>query len=527
MSDPARLLRSVSAMARAAWRPERPDRIARAALAMTWGGAPLTRLLAGAVARYPRATAIVDDDGTISAHGLWSASDALARELQRRGVGDESVVGLLARNSRWFAISMLAAAKLGADVVFLNTGFAGPQLADVAAAEGVGVILHDDAFAGIVAGCALDETIGAGAAVGTSEMAAITAERSLVPFRSSSRTGRFVILTSGTTGRPKGANRSGSTSRPDALAPLLGTIPIRARDTVAIPAPLFHAWGLSHLGVALGMSSTVVLSATFDPEATLALIDEHRPDGLIVVPVMLQRIMTLGGEVMTHYDTTSLRYIASSGSALGAALATEALHRFGPILYNVYGSTEVALATIATPADLQVEPATAGRAADGTTVRILDDAGAAVPVGTVGRIFVGSGARFEGYTGGGGKEEIDGLLSSGDVGRFDADGRLFVEGRDDDMIVSGGENVFPVEVEDLLAGHPDIVEAAVIGVADERFGQRLKAFVVRRPGATLGATDVKTYVREHLARYKVPGKVVFVDVLPRTTTGKLRRQDLR
>jgi fatty-acyl-CoA synthase len=241
---------------------------------------------------------------------------------------------------------------------------------------------------------------------------------------------------------------------------------------------------------------------------------------------MLQRILALGGEVIARYDTSSLRYIASSGSALGASLATAALRRFGPILYNIYGSTEVSLASIASPVDLETAPATAGRVAPGSTVRILDAEGRDVPTGAVGRVFVGSGARFDGYTGGGGKEQIDGLLSSGDLGHFDVDGRLFIDGRDDDMIVSGGENVFPAEVEELLGTHPAILEAAVVGVPDEQFGQRLKAFVVTRPGATLTAAAVKSHVRDHLARYKVPRTVTFVDALPRTTTGKLRRRDL-
>jgi len=242
--------------------------------------------------------------------------------------------------------------------------------------------------------------------------------------------------------------------------------------------------------------------------------------------VMLQRIVGLGDETLARYDTSSLRYIASSGSALGASLVTAALARFGPILYNIYGSTEVSLATIATPDDLRAAPSTAGRLAAGSTVRILDDAGEPVPSGVVGRVFVGSGSRFEGYTGGGGKQDIGGLLSSGDVGHFDADGFLYIDGRDDDMIVSGGENVFPAEVEDLLAAHPDVAEAAVVGVPDEQFGQRLKAIIVRRPGSKLTAAQVKEHVRSHLARYKVPGTVQFVDALPRTTTGKLRRRDL-
>ncbi len=169
---------------------------------------------------------------------------------------------------------------------------------------------------------------------------------------------------------------------------------------------------------------------------------------------MLQRILALAADVRRRYDTSSLRYIASSGSALGAPLALAALESFGPILHNIYGSTEVSLATVAGPEDLHAAPSTAGRPAPGSIVRILDDDGNEVPTGEVGRIFVGSASRFEGYTGGGGKEEIGGLLSSGDVGHFDEHGRLFVDGRDDDMIVSGGENVFPREVEDLLAAHP-------------------------------------------------------------------------
>ena len=215
-------------------------------------------------------------------------------------------------------------------------------------------------------------------------------QRSMAPLRPTRHVGRQVILTSGTTGRPKGASR-GAVRGIDTLTPLLETVPIRARDTVVIAAPLFHAWGLSNMGVALGMSSTAVLRDRFDPEATLAAVAEHRAAGLIVVPVMLQRILALDGVVLSRYDTSSLRYIASSGSALGAPLVNATLRHFGPILYNIYGSTEVSLATIAQPADLQAAPATAGRTAPGSVVRILDDDGHEVGPDVVGRIFVGSG----------------------------------------------------------------------------------------------------------------------------------------
>lgn len=524
MSEPNRpgssALRAAGALARASLRFERPDRLPRAMAALAVAGPTMAGAVAAATARYPLAPAMIDAAGKLTYARLWQESDGVARKLRANGVGPGVTVGLLHRNHRGFVISFVAAAKVGADVVFLNTAFAAPQLADVIAGEAVEVVLHDDEDADAVAAA------GPRLALGASEMDVLGRQRAVLPFVPSRHVGRTVILTSGTTGRPKGAQRSG-VGNPDALTPLLSTIPIRARDTVVIAAPLFHAWGLSHLGIGMGLSSTAVVQRHFDPEGVLALMQHHRPAGLVVVPIMLQRILALGGETIARYDTSSLRYIASSGSALSSAVVTETLQRFGPILFNVYGSTEVSLATIATPDDLLDAPSTAGRRLGGATVRILDDTGQPVPVGETGRIFVGSGSRFEGYTGGTTKESVDGLLSSGDVGHFDADGLLYIDGRDDDMIVSGGENVFPAEVEDLLSSHPAVAEAAVVGVPDEEFGQRLKAFVVRRPGHTLTAAEVKAHVRGQLARYKVPGQVQFVRALPRTATGKLRRTDLR
>ena len=511
---------AAAVFARATLRPERPDRLMRAAVAMAWTGPTVAGAVAAATARYPLAAAVVDERGSLSFAKLWIVSDAVARALHDCGIGKSSTVGVLHRNDRDFVIAMIAATKLGASIVYLNTGFAGPQLADVASREGVDAITYDDEFAEVVA------TSGVSKGLSGSEIAEVGARRSMLPLLPSRSSGRSVILTSGTTGRPKGANRDISSSG-DALTPLLATIPLRARDTVVIAAPLFHAWGLVHLGVGLGMSSTAVVQPTFDAESTLAAVAAHRAAGLVVVPVMLQRILALGGEIIARYDTSSLRYIACSGSALGASLATAAINRFGPVLYNVYGSTEVSLATVAGPADLQAEPSTVGRPAPGSTVKIFDVDGEEVPTGHVGRVFVGNSTHFDGYTGGGGKEAIDGLLSSGDMGHFDAAGLLFIDGRDDDMIVSGGENVFPAEVEDLLGAYPGVAEAAVIGVDDEQFGKRLKAFIVASPGQTLTAAELKAHVRDHLARYKVPGAIEFVDSLPRTTTGKLRRMDLK
>jgi len=289
---------------------------------------------------------------------------------------------------------------------------------------------------------------------------------------------------------------------------------------------MFHSWGYAHFTLALPLCSTLVLRRRFDPEETLRAVAQHRASALAVVPVMLQRILELPIETIKSYDTSSLKIIAASGSALPGELATRVMDVFGDVLYNLYGSTEVAWASIATPADLRAAPGTAGKPPMGTIVKLLDEQGKEVSRGESGRIFVANEMVFEGYTGGGGKEIVSGLMSTGDVGRIDDGGRLFVDGRDDEMIVSGGENVFPREVEDLLADHEGIEEAAVIGVEDAEFGQRLKAFVVAREGSGLDEEKVKEYVKHNLARYKVPREVVFVDELPRNATGKVLKREL-
>jgi fatty-acyl-CoA synthase len=226
-------------------------------------------------------------------------------------------------------------------------------------------------------------------------------------------------------------------------------------------------------------------------------------------------------------DLSSLKIIFISGSQLGAELATRALKDIGPVIYNMYGSTEIAFATIAGPEHLELNAATVGPVVKGVKVKLLDDNGNDVAQGEVGRIFVGNAFPFEGYTGGGHKQIIDGLMSSGDVGYFDEHGLLYVSGRDDEMIVSGGENVFPAEVEDLISGHPEVVEATAIGVEDKEYGHRLRAFVVKKDGTDVNEDAIKGYVRDHLARYKVPREVIFLEELPRNPTGKILKRELR
>jgi fatty-acyl-CoA synthase len=519
-------LRAAAALARTVGVPfERPDRLARGALNAAPWGIGVSGLFAVAAGRYPEANALVDDDGAITYREVWQRSGRLAATLRANGARRGTAVGVMCRNHRGFVVGAIAAARTGADLVLLNTGFPGPQLADVVAAENVSIVVHDDEFAPAVAECrgvvALDERASAAASSGRGD--------GLAPSRLPHREGRIIILTSGTTGRPKGAVRQSGTSGGAGGAGLLVRVPFRARDVQVVPAPFFHAWGLSHLMLGIARNATTVTSRRFDPAATLRMIERHRARVLAVVPVMLQRIVGLDQQLLASVDTSSLRIIATSGSALGGKLATQALEVFGPVVYNTYGSTEVAMASIADPDDLRRAPTTVGQVAPGVRVEILDADARPVPDGTVGRIFVGNDARFDGYTNGGTKEIQRGLMSSGDLGHFETvDGvrLLFVDGRDDDMVISGGENLFPGEVEDLLLHHPQIDDAAVVGVPDEEFGQVLAAFVVKAKRSTLTADAVRAYVRDNLARFKVPKRVEFVKEIPRNPPGKILRRDL-
>ncbi len=509
--------------------PLRPDKALKiGSTFVRWGASPATGVATAAI-HHPDATALIDERGSLTYEQLHRRTNALADSFARMGIGPGDGVGVMCRNHRGFVEATLAAAKLGASALYLNTMFAGPQLAEVTRREGPKALVHDEEFAELLGG--VEESVQRVVAWAEGEVEAPTLDSLIAAGREDDRKPppdkpRFIILTSGTTGTPKGAQRSS----PDGLlglAALIDRIPFRSRQTMMIAAPLFHSWGFFHFIMSLPTASTMVLRRRFDPEGTLQAIEQHRAQVLGAVPVMLQRILQLPEETLDEYSLPSLRIASLSGSTLPGELAIAWMDRFGDNIYNLYGSTEVAYATVATPSELRTAPGTAGRPPRGTVVRLYDEVGREVPRGEVGRIFVGNEMSFEGYTGGGGKDEIDGLLSSGDVGHLDAGGRLFIDGRDDEMIVSGGENVFPREVEDLLADHETVVEVAVIGVEDEEYGQRLKAFVVLSEGAEASEEELKAHVKAHLAGYKAPREIEFMPELPRNATGKILKKDLR
>ncbi|MEO8816231.1 MAG: acyl-CoA ligase FadD12 [Mycobacterium sp.] len=515
--------------------PLRPDKYLRMIAAMRRENMSSTSGFAAAARRSPNRPGLVDELGTLTWRQLDRRSEAFAAALQALTGRRPDVVAIMCRNHRGFVESLVAANRIGADVLLLNTSFAGPALADVVNREGPDVVIYDEEFSAMMDRALKDRPDVTRILAWTDHptpdeptvenMIAVHAGHR--PSRSY-RQGKLILLTSGTTGTPKGAKRSGG--GPAELVAVLRRTPYRAGETTVVMAPMFHAWGWSQLVMAATLTCTIVTQRKFDPEATLALIDRYRATGLSVVPAMFDRIMELPADVRGRYSCRSLRLAVASGSRMRPDVVTAFMDQFGDVIYNNYNATEVGMIATATPADLRAAPDTAGRPAEGTEIHILDADLRELPAREVGRIYVSNTTGFDGYTSGTTKDFHDGFMASGDMGYLDEAGRLFVVGRDDEMIVSGGENVYPIEVEKILTGHPAVAETAVLGVDDEQFGQRLVAFVVLEPGlgrdAPVTPDELKQHVRDNLANYKVPREIAILDELPRNITGKIIRSEL-
>ncbi|AGZ53518.1 acyl-CoA ligase FadD12 [Mycobacterium kansasii] len=516
--------------------PMRPDRYLKIAAAMRREGMGFTAGFAGAAQRCPDRPGLIDELGTLTWRQLDERSSALAAALQDLPAGPPKVVGIMCRNHRGFVEALIATNRIGAHTLLLNTSFAGPALADVVSRENVDTVIYDEEFTATVDRAFADKPEATRIVAWTDNQHELTVEKLIAahsgkqPRRPGTK-GKLILLTSGTTGTPKGATHSGGSGGVRTLKAVLDRTPWRAEEPIVIVAPMFHAWGFSQLVLAASLACTIITRRKFDAEATLDLVDRHQATGLAVVPVMFDRIMELPAEVRRRYSGRSLRFAAASGSRMRPDVVIAFMNQFGDVIYNNYNATEAGMIATATPADLRAAPDTAGKPAEGTEIRILDPEFNELPVGEVGSIYVRNESQFDGYTSGTTKDFHAGFMSSGDVGYLDQNGRLFVVGRDDEMIVSGGENVYPIEVEKTLAAHPEVAEAAVIGVDDEQYGQRLAAFVVLAPDAHLdrGAAPeaLKQHVRDNLANYKVPREITVLDELPRGSTGKILRAELQ
>jgi fatty-acyl-CoA synthase len=509
-------------------KPTMPHRLARMGFEFLKWGPSFPSGVGIVAARHPNQLAIIDDAGEITWSELRQQVNQLSHALQERGVTAGDSVALLARNHRNFIIAMVAIMQLGGRVLLLNTMASGSQLAELTQREGAKFIMLDEEFLSVGEAAGRDKLILTWADSDQTDIPTIDAVIKDQPTSQTSkpkRSGQVIIFTSGTTGLPKGAKRE----EPEGLDPMItffGAIPYGGNSTVVLASPLFHSWGLINFGFGLMTAPTYVLRRRFLADQVLKDIEKYRADVLVVVPLMMQKLVDLDPTIIKSADVSSLRITAASGSALPGDLATQYMDTFTDSVYNFYGATEVGWATIASPEDLRAAPGTAGRPPWHTTVRILDAEGIEVPQGATGTIYVGNDMPFGGYTDGNTKKFAGDLMSTGDLGHFDSDGRLFVSGRDDDMIVSGGENVFPRELEDALANHPDVADVVVTGVPDDKFGQVLVAYVVKRPGATLTHEDIVAYAKERVARFAVPRQTAFLDELPRNPTGKVMKREL-
>ena len=511
----------------------RPDRYLRMGAAVRRVGMTATSGFATAAQRCPDRPGLIDERGTLTWKQIDDRSDALAAALQAQAGAAPKTIAVMCRNHRGFIEALVGADRIGSDVLLLNTSFAGPALAEVVEREGADTVIYDEEFTAIV-DRALEGRPDTTRILGWTDStdAPLTVDKLIERHagqrpRPSERKSDIILLTSGTTGTPKGAKRSAGSGGAGDLKAVLDRTPWRAEEPIVIVAPMFHAWGFSQLLFAALLACPIVTRRKFDPEATLDMIDRYSATGLAVVPVMFDRIMELPDDVRNRYSAKSLRFATASGSRMRPDVVIKFMDQFGDVIYNNYNATEAGMIATATPADLRAAPDTAGKPADGTEIRILDQESNEVATGEVGQIFVRSGTLFDGYTSGNTKDFHDGFMASGDMGYLDTEGRLFVVGRDDEMIVSGGENVYPIEVEKTLAAHEEVAEAAVLGVDDEQYGQRLVAFVVLEPGASTSPDVLKQHVRDNLANYKVPREITVLDELPRGSTGKILRNELR
>lgn len=509
-------------------RPQLPHRLVKAGYALAKWGTTVPTAVTVAAARYPRQLAIIDDAGELTWAELNDQIHQFAHALHDGGIAVGDPVAILARNHRYMVVAIAAIMQLGGRVLLLNTMASGPQLAELAKREGAKLVIFDSEFREVAEAAGLDNLMLAWSEEAEPDLPTIASTCVGQPTSMTakpSQSGSIVIFTSGTTGLPKGAQRR----EPDGLDPLVtffGAIPYTGNSTVIVASPLFHSWGLINFSFGLSTVPTYVLRRRFDPVQVLSDIATYRADALVVVPLMMQRMVNVDPEVISRFDLSSLRITAASGSALAGDLATRYMDLFTDSVYNFYGATETGWVTIASPEDLRAAPGTAGRPPWRTTVKVLDAEGNPVPPGETGVIYVGNEMQFGGYTDGNTKVFADALMSTGDLGHFDADGRLFVSGRDDDMISSGGENVFPGELENVLIEHPQVADVVVCGIDDEKWGQRLAAYVVARPGATIDSDTLCAFCRDKVSKFAMPAKIQFLDELPRTPTGKVMKRNL-
>ena len=493
-------------------------------------------------ANSPDKIAVRFRDRSLTFAELDSRMDLLASGLMRRGLGKGSSFVLMMKNRPEFIELQSAASRIGGAAVSVSWRSTAEELAYLTGHSGSKMIFFEDDLWPTVRDAAKELNLPAtmlASIDGTVRDAAsydelLAGQKSKLPDIDPEKDGAVVIYTSGTTGKPKGAVRKFPKDALPATLRFINETPMRVDDVHLVTCPLYHstAFGFAALHHILG--AEVVIMDEFKPDHFVRDIERYRVTTTAMVPTMIHRVLQLGREELAKHDTSSLRAIFSGGAPLPGPLATATMDQFGDILFNFYGATETGLVTLAKPADLRDAPSTIGRMIPGNEIRLLDDRGQEVKKGEVGELYVKNKMLVAGYhhDDAATKDSMrDGFFSVGDLARVDRDGRYFIEGRKRDMIISGGVNVYPAEVEGVLEKHPDVAEVAVVGIEDQEWGERVEAVVVRRHGSKGSAHDfegeLKAWARAHLSGAKVPRTYVFVDALPRNPTGKVLKRELR
>ncbi len=486
----------------------------------------------------PDKECVVDGDRRLTWRELDHAINRLAHALAARG-GAGARVACMLPNGVAYLIAQQALARIGGVAVQIGYRCKPAEIAYILTnAEPVVAVVDAafvDSFADAQARCGdRARVIVAGATtaptVGERWEDATAGQPPELPPPTGGDGGGVIVYTSGTTGKPKGATRNYRQTGLEAVADMMLQVGMRHDDRHLVTCPLYHSAAPAFVAVMMSLGATCVLMNQFEPEAALAMIARERITCALVVPTMLVRITALPAEVRRRYDTSSLRWVMSGAAPLPTEVARRFQEQFGPVLWNFYGATETGIVTLARPVDHVSRPGTVGRAVRGNRIRLLDDTGAVVLPGTIGELYAQSEMLIGGYHKNAeatSRSMKDGYFSVGDLARVDADGFYYLESRKHDMVISGGVNIYPREIEDHLATHPAILDVAVVGVPDAEWGERLRAFVVVRPGMTVTATEVTDWCRAALADYKRPREVVFLDELPRNPTGKILKRELR
>ncbi|MFE3196055.1 AMP-binding protein [Nocardia sp. NPDC059240] len=497
-------------------------------------GPSLGLIIAISAARYPDRIALIDESGAVTYRELMHRSESIAASLHSR-MPQLRTLAVLCRNHRGFVEAVIAGSRLGCELVFLNTELPAAQLARILERHAPDVLVHDDEYLAAVAeagypGIQVRAWCDPETESGLPTLDELARQRHPSP-PPARQAARITLLTSGTSGMAKGVARHiGLRPALEAAASLAAAARLGHRDIAIVAPPFFHGFGLGALAGQLALGATAITRRRFDPELALADIERHRATVFIGVPIMIQRLTALTPEVLGRYDLTSLRLALTGAAPISPNTIAKFLRDFGPRLVNGYGSTEAGVISIATPADLEYSPKTVGRPILGISVRILRADRTPAAIGETGTIFVRGGLGFQGYTADRGgsapaKETRDGYVNVGDMGHLDAHGRLYIDGRDDEMIVSGGENIYPREVENALAEHPAVTDVIVVGVPDPEYGQVLRAYLVTT-GTDPGDEAFGQHIRTRLERYKVPKQFVRLSELPRNPSGKVLRHKL-